>query len=158
MISLQIKNTKSFMNTLLVSEQFDSFEVEEATITTFNTFYIDGHIVKDFYTLEEIDEITTTENLDIYYSYVCPDNISIHKDLEEKFNNSLEKDLSLGFTTVGPHRDDIVFKINGLDCRMYASQGQQRTVSLVVKLSLMEVIKNEIGEYPILFIVSGISI
>ena len=43
MISLQIKNTKSFMNTLLVSEQFDSFEVEEATITTFNTFYIDGH-------------------------------------------------------------------------------------------------------------------
>lgn len=62
MISLQIKNTKSFMNTLLVSEQFDSFEVEEATITTFNTFYIDGHIVKDFYTHEEIDEITTTEN------------------------------------------------------------------------------------------------
>ena len=63
MISLQIKNTKSFMNTLLVSEQFDSFEVEEATITTFNTFYIDGHIVKDFYTLEEIDEITTKATL-----------------------------------------------------------------------------------------------
>lgn len=97
-------------------------------------------------------EITTTENLDIYYSYATPNNISIQKDLEEKFNNSLEKDLTLGFTTVGPHRDDIVFKINGLDCRVYASQGQQRTVSLVVKLSLMEVIKNEIGEYPILLL------
>ena len=97
-------------------------------------------------------EITTTETLDISYSYTLPDNISIQRDLEEKFNNSLEKDLTLGFTTIGPHRDDIIFKINNLDCKTFASQGQQRTVSLVVKLSLMEVIKNEIGEYPILLL------
>ena len=60
--------------------------------------------------------------------------------------------MELGYTTVGPHRDDIIFKINGLDCKHYASQGQQRTVALVVKLSLMEVIKEEIGEYPILLL------
>ena len=39
-----------------------------------------------------------------------------------------------------------------MDCKYYSSQGQQRTVALVVKLSLMEVIKNEIGEYPILLL------
>ena len=57
MIALQIKNTKSIMNSLLVSEQFDSFLIEEASITTFNTFHIDGHIVKGFYTSEEISNM-----------------------------------------------------------------------------------------------------
>lgn len=57
MIALQIKNTKNIMNTLLVSEPFDSFQVEEVSITTFNTFHIDGHMVKDFYTSEEIDSM-----------------------------------------------------------------------------------------------------
>lgn len=97
-------------------------------------------------------EITIEENLDISYSYTQKDNLSIIEDLNNQLNNSLEKELELGYTTVGPHRDDIIFKINNLDCKYYASQGQQRTVALVVKLSLMEVIKNEIGEYPILLL------
>lgn len=96
--------------------------------------------------------ITENETLTLSYSYNNKDNISIKEDLEKEFNLSLNKDLDLGYTTIGPHRDDIVFKINNLDCRHYASQGQQRTVALVLKLALMEVIKNEIGEYPILLL------
>ncbi len=61
MTSLQIKEIKHFMNTLLLSEQFDCFQVAEATITTFNTFHIDGHIVKEFYSPEE--EITSKLSL-----------------------------------------------------------------------------------------------
>ena len=49
MTALEIKITKNFMNALLVSEKFDAFLVEEASVTTFNTF------VKDFYTSEEIE-------------------------------------------------------------------------------------------------------
>ena len=45
------------MNALLASECFDVFLLEEAVITTFNTFQIDGHIVKDFYTADELSEI-----------------------------------------------------------------------------------------------------
>lgn len=96
--------------------------------------------------------ITIEENLDISYSYNKKENLSIKQDLEIEFNNSLEKELELGYTTIGPHRDDIIFKINNLDSKQFASQGQQRTVALVVKLSLMEVIKQEIGEYPILLL------
>lgn len=96
--------------------------------------------------------ITLEENLDISYSYTKKDNLSIKEDLLNQFNNSIEKEIELGYTTIGPHRDDIVFKINDLDCKHYASQGQQRTVALVVKLSLMEVVKEEIGEYPILLL------
>ena len=49
MIALKINNKKEFMSGLLVSELFDSFYVEEASIDTFNTFHIDGRIHKDFY-------------------------------------------------------------------------------------------------------------
>ncbi len=96
--------------------------------------------------------ITLTENLDISYSYQTKENLSIKEDLNNLFENSIQKELELGYTTIGPHRDDIVFKINDMDTKHYASQGQQRTVALVVKLSLMEVIKEEIGEYPILLL------
>lgn len=63
MISLQIKVTKNIMNALLVSECFDSFLLEEAFITTFNTFHIDGHMVKEFYTADELTEINTEFSL-----------------------------------------------------------------------------------------------
>ncbi|MBQ8188478.1 MAG: hypothetical protein IJZ44_01725 [Lachnospiraceae bacterium] len=49
MIALEIKNIKEFMNQLLGSEAFDSFYLEEASITTYNTFFIDGHTVDAFY-------------------------------------------------------------------------------------------------------------
>ncbi len=96
--------------------------------------------------------ITIEENLNISYSYYLKENLSIKEDLEKQFKESIQKEIDLGYTSIGPHRDDIIFKINDLDCKSYASQGQQRTVALVVKLSLMEVIKEEIGEYPILLL------
>lgn len=96
--------------------------------------------------------ITIDESLDISYSYQKQENLSIKQDLQNQFDKVLNKELELGYTCVGPHRDDMIFKINNLDCRQFASQGQQRTVALVVKLSLMEVIKQEIGEYPVLLL------
>lgn len=57
MLALKIKSTKQIMNALLVSETFDSFLTEEVVITTYNTFHIDGHIVKEFYTNEEIESM-----------------------------------------------------------------------------------------------------
>lgn len=56
MLAFQIKDTKYFMQLLLMKEHFDHFLVEEATITTFNTFHIDGRIQKQFFTQEELEE------------------------------------------------------------------------------------------------------
>lgn len=56
MVALEISNIKLFMNKLLNSETFDSFYLEEALITTFNEFSIDGRIQTDFYTKEELEE------------------------------------------------------------------------------------------------------
>ncbi len=96
-------------------------------------------------------KITLDEDLEIEYSY-RPNDKPIKEDLSEQFEKIINKEIELGYTCLGPHRDDLEFKINGLDCKNFASQGQQRTVALVVKLSLMEVIKNEINEYPILLL------
>ena len=52
-------------------------------------------------------------------------------------------------TSVGPHRDDISFKINGISVRNFGSQGQKRSVALSLKLAGAEVIKEISGEYPI---------
>lgn len=56
MIALQITNIKQFMGKLLAGEDFDSFLLEEASISTYNTFMIDGHQNRDFYTTEEWED------------------------------------------------------------------------------------------------------
>lgn len=69
MIAFEIKVTKDFMNSLLRSEQFDSFLVEETVITTFNTFHIDGHLVKDFYSSEEWEELENSPKSTVFSSW-----------------------------------------------------------------------------------------
>lgn len=56
MIALQIQDIKNFMSRLLLSQTFDHFLVVEGSITTYNTFRIDGRLRKDFFTEEELAE------------------------------------------------------------------------------------------------------
>lgn len=72
--------------------------------------------------------------------------------LLKRLKGNYENDLFRGFTTVGPHRDDIDFDINGMDAKAYASQGQTRTAALSVKLAEVEIFKQLSGEYPILIL------
>ncbi len=67
----------------------------------------------------------------------------------EKLKNSRETDMFTSTTSVGPHRDDISFKINDISARNFGSQGQKRSVALSLKLAGAEVIKEISGEYPI---------
>ena len=53
---------------------------------------------------------------------------------------------------IGPHRDDIIFHINNLEATKYASQGQQRTIVLALKLSELDMITDKTGEEPILLL------
>lgn len=56
MKAFQIKELKNFMTKLLATDTFDCFLLAEATITTYNTFIIDGHLVKDFFTGDVNDD------------------------------------------------------------------------------------------------------
>lgn len=84
------------------------------------------------------------EILDI--EYICS---SDGKGLREKLKLLRNEDIYKGVTSVGPHRDDIIFKINSINCRDFGSQGQKRSVALALKLSEAEIIKEITGEQPI---------
>ncbi|PNB44642.1 DNA replication and repair protein RecF, partial [Pseudomonas sp. GW456-E7] len=69
---------------------------------------------------------------------------------QEAFSKLREKEIERGVTLSGPHRDDVLFYVNGRDVQTYGSQGQQRTTALSLKLAEIDLIHEEIGEYPIL--------
>ena len=72
--------------------------------------------------------------------------------LREAFSASRHEDYSSGYTSVGPHRDDIDFKINGISARKYGSQGQQRSAVLSLKLSEAQLLYEKNGERPIILL------
>ena len=69
-----------------------------------------------------------------------------------KLSESMDKEIERMASLYGPHRDDLTFSINGVDVQTYGSQGQQRTTALSLKLAEIELINEEIGEYPILLL------
>lgn len=71
---------------------------------------------------------------------------------QDELSKAKQKDLKLTQTTVGPHRDDIIFSIDGIDIRKYGSQGQQRTSALSLKLSEIELVKKIIHNTPVLLL------
>ena len=71
---------------------------------------------------------------------------------EDELLKNKNRDLKLCQTTVGPHRDDILFSIKGIDIRKYGSQGQQRTSALSLKLSEIDFVKKSINSTPVLLL------
>lgn len=63
MRAYQIQDVKGFMSHLLLSNTFDRFLLAEASITTFNTFHIDGHLNKDYFSSAEEYEMEAADNL-----------------------------------------------------------------------------------------------
>lgn len=61
-------------------------------------------------------------------------------------------DIRLKTSSVGPHRDDINFIVNGIDIRRFGSQGQQRTAALSLKLAEIELVKSKINDTPVLLL------
>lgn len=79
------------------------------------------------------------------------ENVSAEQ-FEEVLMRNRDRDRKLGSSSVGPHKDDICFQIKGVDIRKFGSQGQQRTAALSLKLSEIELVKQEIGDTPILLL------
>ena len=83
---------------------------------------------------------------------MCEDGADYREAIADALLTSLDKDLYRGYTSAGPHRDDLKLTVNGLDARVYASQGQQRTAALSLKLSEIAVIERVRGEKPVLLL------
>lgn len=97
------------------------------------------------------------EKLEIKYNSCIGDACGLDADdvgrrLKEKIAEATERELRLCEAVVGPHREDIGFWINDTEAKTYASQGQQKTIVMALKLAEVELIKNETGEMPILLL------
>ncbi|MGF9710782.1 DNA replication/repair protein RecF [Paenibacillus sp. JMULE4] len=69
-----------------------------------------------------------------------------------KLSQVKDQEIRRGVTLVGPHRDDLRFYINDKEVQTFGSQGQQRTTALSLKLAEIELICEEVGEYPLLLL------
>ena len=74
----------------------------------------------------------------------------IKTEILKSLEFNIDKDMELGYTSVGPHRDDVKFELNGKDAKIFASQGQQRTIVLALKIAELAVFEKELGEKPVL--------
>lgn len=96
---------------------------------------------------------SNAEKLNLEYGGIKGKDLAeIKTKFQKELASSLEKDIKLGFTNIGPHRDDIKIFVNDIDIKTYGSQGQQRTVALSLKLAELEIMKEETGEMPILLL------
>lgn len=95
--------------------------------------------------------ITQNENMEITYQTTVKE-VNKSENLLKLLRDNIEKDLNLGYTTQGPHRDDIKISVNNIDIRVYGSQGQQRTCALSLKLGELKYFEDTSGEKPILLL------
>ena len=74
------------------------------------------------------------------------------EEFADKVARSRDADRKIKSTTVGPHRDDVCIQVNGMDLRLYGSQGQQRTTAISLKLSEIRIIEERIRNKPVLLL------
>jgi DNA replication and repair protein RecF len=72
--------------------------------------------------------------------------------LAEALGGARYEDLRRGTTSVGPHRDDLVLELGGLPARHHASQGEQRTLALALRLAVHNVVTDAVGSPPVLLL------
>ncbi len=78
------------------------------------------------------------------------------EDLADYYQNELsvgrQEDLKRGYTLIGPHRDDLEIKLNQMEMKKFASQGQQRTAALAMKIGEMNLIEEKTYRKPVLLL------
>ena len=92
------------------------------------------------------------EELNLRYVSQVADAQNVYEALLERLARARSEDLRRMTTTVGVHRDDIAITIDGREARTFASQGQQRSAVLSLKLAQLEWAGQESGEAPILML------
>lgn len=116
-------------------------------IYTYRKYFINKFSEK----IEDIHNlITKSGKEDIKIKYIS--NSDNQKSFLENLKKSRVIDIKRGYTATGIHRDDFIIYINNRQVSIFGSQGQQRTAILTLKLCELNIVKEEIGETPILLL------
>lgn len=145
-------------NNLLKQEVIDDalYDIynEQLVITGANIIFLRKKFLKEIEKIaaEKHHTISESEEFSLDYTYPKDEIEAISDYLKQQLEQRRTEEYARRQSCVGPHRDDIEFKINGADATKFASQGQQRTLVLSLKLSELEIIKEKTGYYPILLL------
>lgn len=124
-----------------------------ADIIWFRYSYIERLKSKVSKILKEI----CNEDIDIVYncgfeSENFKDKEKIKITFKQELEINLEREKRFGISLTGPHRDDFKIILNNNEAKLYASQGQQRSIALAIKMAEVELIKDDTGETPVLLL------
>ena len=101
----------------------------------------------------EVLDVKYDANIEVGSELIAKDNLEgVRQAFLDKIQQRAIAEQFQGTTLVGPHRDDIIFTINNTPARQYASQGQQRTLVLALKLAELQLIEEVVGEAPLLLL------
>lgn len=107
---------------------------------------------------EVYGELSGGERLEVTYDSslgdlgAAPSKTELIGAMARALERSRDEDMRRTQTTVGPHRDDVVFALEGQPARQYASQGQARTIVLAWKLAQVRFCEEVLGQRPILLL------
>ncbi len=88
------------------------------------------------------------KNLNTHYQSTCTE-MRLSHDVLQKMR---QKEIAYGHTIVGPHRDDLMFSINGHPLKQFASEGEERATAISLKLAEAEILYHKTGKRPILLL------
>lgn len=138
---------------------------EQLAITGSNIILLRLNFLKELlkYARQKHSYISTKENLSIEYNSSIVENIDVEDVSEytstkiaemfyQKLDEKRAEEIIRSQSVVGPHRDDVSFYIDKIDSKKFASQGQQRTIVLALKLAETELIKSKTGYNAILLL------
>lgn len=165
-VALKYENILEQRNALLKSinqgksdkEELEVWDIQLASMGAYISLLRYNYTKKlNIFSKKLYNEISNgKEELELKYSSTVFSDLENKKDYrgemtEEYLNNlkkSLNDDLRAGFTTKGVHRDDLIGYINGLSVRDFASQGQHRSLALILKLAQAYILTEETKEPP----------
>ena len=145
-------------NNLLKQEYIDEALLdvynEQLVITGANIIFLRKKFLKEIERLAQIKHKVISDTEEFALDYTCPESEveQICEYLKQQLIVKRSEEFGRRQACVGPHRDDIEFKINGIDAVKFASQGQQRTLVLALKLGELDIIKEKTGYAPILLL------
>ena len=92
------------------------------------------------------------ETIELSYKSSFNTEGDLTKNFEEKLLEMQEKEIHRMASLIGPHRDDLVFILNGKDAKYFSSEGQQRSIIINLKLTEYMLMKEKTGEEPVVLI------
>ena len=155
------KNAVLQRNSVLKDVTFHSelsvmLDLFEQTIAKTGSYIINQRIKYIDALMNELPKIyygisNNKEELELIYKSSIKGDFT-EENIFNQLKESRREDIKNLATSVGPHRDDFEFIINGDDLKIFGSQGQKRSAILSVKLSEAEILKRHFGEMPIIIL------